>query len=197
VQATNVSLQVEDCQQSSFADATFDTAFISLLLHFTAPARTVREMHRLLRAGGTLLVVNLDPEALTGLDRVRSVVRILLRGIVGYRVKPPARFGRNVLTERQLADLLTGSGFRVTSTETVHDPSRSSHMPREYVRGATVSPRSRDSVRERREAHDDPRGGDEDQHTVAAPEASRVEREARAQWHRRRHRVAVPACVPK
>ena len=134
VQATNVSFQVEDCQQSSFADGCFDTAFISLVLHFTEPARTVREMHRLLRGGGTLLVVNLDPGGLTGLDRVRAGVRILVRGILGYRVKPPAGFGRNVLTERQLADLLTSSGFRVTSTETVHDPSRSSHIPLEYVR---------------------------------------------------------------
>jgi ABC-2 type transport system ATP-binding protein len=136
VKAANVTFQVEDCQRTSFPNATFDAAFISLVLHFTEPGRTLAEMHRILKPSGMLIIVNLDPKALSGLDRLRSVVRILYRGITGYRVKPPKGFGQNALTEKQLCERLEQSGFRVVSTETFRDPSRSSNIPVEYVRAA-------------------------------------------------------------
>jgi predicted methyltransferase len=93
-------------------------------------------MHRILKPGGLLLVANLDPMSLRGLDRVRSTVRILYRGFTGYRVKPPERLGRNAMTEKQLCELLERAGFRVVSTETLRDASRSSNIPIEYVRAA-------------------------------------------------------------
>jgi ubiquinone/menaquinone biosynthesis C-methylase UbiE len=134
ITATNVTFQVADCQHASLPDSAFDTAFIGLVLHFNEPQRTVSEMHRILKPGGMLLVVNLDPQALRGLNRVRSLIRIAYRGISGYRVKPPKAFGRNVLTEPHLCDLLDRSGFRVMSTETMWNRSRSSNIPLEYVR---------------------------------------------------------------
>ena len=134
VKAENVTFQVEDCQHTSLPNGMFDAAFISLVIHFTEPGRTVVEMHRILRSGGTLIIANLDPQALTGLSRLRSLIRMLYQGIVGYRVKPPKGFGRNVMTEKQLSELLGRSGFRLESTETVRDPSRSSNIPVEYVR---------------------------------------------------------------
>jgi ubiquinone/menaquinone biosynthesis C-methylase UbiE len=134
IEATNVTFQIEDCQKTSLPEGAFDTAFLSLVLHFTEPEQTLAEMHRILKAGGTLLIANLDPQALVGLDRVRSLMRILYRGFVGYRTKPPKGLGRNVLTEKRLRELLDRSGFRVRSTETIRDPSRSSNIPIEYVR---------------------------------------------------------------
>jgi hypothetical protein len=91
-------------------------------------------MYRILRSGGTLIVVNLDPQALNELGRIRSLIRIVYQGVVGYRIKPPKGFGRNVMTEAQLRELLGRSGFRVGSTETIRDSSRSSNIPVEYVR---------------------------------------------------------------
>ena len=134
VKATNVTFQAEDCQKTSFPGGAFDTAFISLVIHFTEPDRTLSEMHRVLRPGGSLIIANLDPRALKGLDRVRSLIRILFHGFIGYRVKPPKGFGRNVMTERRLCDLLDRLGFRVVSTETIRDSSRSSNIPIEYIR---------------------------------------------------------------
>lgn len=132
--AGNVTFQVEDCQRTSLPDASFDTAFISLVLHFTDPARTIAEMHRILRPGGTLIVANLDPQALPGLDRVRAMLRVLYRGITGYRVRPPRRLGRNVLTAEALSDLLLRSGFQPASGETITDPARPASIPIDYVR---------------------------------------------------------------
>jgi ABC-2 type transport system ATP-binding protein len=130
----NVTFQVASCEETRLPDASFDTAFVGLVLHFSEPARTLAEMARILKPGGTLLVVNLDPLALGAIDRIRAIVRITYQGIVGYRVKPPKRLGRNVLTERQLHDLLERAGLHVASSETIDDASRSSHIPLEYVR---------------------------------------------------------------
>jgi ubiquinone/menaquinone biosynthesis C-methylase UbiE len=134
VKAANVTFQAEDCQRTSLPDGAFDAAFMSLVIHFTEPDHTVVEMHRILRPGGTLIIANLDPQALNGLDRIRSLIRIVYQGVVGYRIKPPKGFGRNVMTAMQLRELLGQSGFRLDSAETIRDPSRSSNIPIQYVR---------------------------------------------------------------
>jgi ABC-2 type transport system ATP-binding protein len=136
VNAPNVTFQAEDCQRTSLPDGAFDTAFMSLVIHFTVPEHTVAEMYRILRPDGTLIVVNLDPQALNGLARIRSLIRIVYQGVAGYRIKPPKGFGRSVVTEAQLRELLGRSGFRVGSTETIRDSSLSSNIPVEYVRAA-------------------------------------------------------------
>jgi ABC-2 type transport system ATP-binding protein len=138
VRAPNVTFQAEDCEGTTWPSEAFDTAFISLAIHFTEPVRTQAEMRRILKPGGTLIVVNLDPRALGGLDRVRCLIRVGCRGLTGYRTKPPKGFGRGVVTEKELRDLLGQSGFTVVSGETIKDPSRSSNIPLEYVRATTA-----------------------------------------------------------
>jgi ubiquinone/menaquinone biosynthesis C-methylase UbiE len=138
IKAANVTFQVEDCQKTSLPDGAFDTAFMSLVIHFTEPEKTLAEMRRILKPGGTLIIANVDPGALTGLDRVRCLIRILYRGITGYRVKPPKGFGKNMMTEKQLCDLLGKSRFEVVSTETIKDTSRFSNIPVEYIRAVKV-----------------------------------------------------------
>ena len=134
VTAANVSFQMEDCQSTSFAAATFDTAFISLVLHFAEPEKTLAEMHRILKPGGTLIIANLDFHALRGIDRVRAATRVLYRGATGYRLKPPKRFISKMLTDKQLRDLLNRSGFTLISSEVIKDRSRSSSIPIDYIK---------------------------------------------------------------
>lgn len=131
--AANVTFRGEDCQETSFADASFDTAFMSLVLHFVDADRTLSEMRRILKPGGRLIIANLDVFALTGFDRVRCLVRIVYRGLTGYRIKPPARLGRNVLSCEQLCERLRSSGFDVLSAETIRDPARSSSIPVDFI----------------------------------------------------------------
>ena len=138
IKAANVTFQVEDCQKTSLPDEAFDTAFMSLVIHLTEPDKTLAEMHRILKPGGTLIIANVDVGALTGLDRVRGLIRILYRGITGYRVKPPKGFGKNMMTEKQLCDRLGKFGFEVVSTERIKDTSRSSSVPVEYIRAVKV-----------------------------------------------------------
>ena len=132
----NVTFRVEDCQHTSFPDGAFDSVFLALVLHFTDPEQTIAEMHRVLKAGGLLIAVNLDPKALAGFDRLRARVRVLYEGICGYRTKPPKGLIRRVLSGHELCDLLVQSGFEVLEMDVIRDPSRSSNIPVEYVRAA-------------------------------------------------------------
>ena len=138
IKAANVTFQTEDCQKTSLPDGAFDTTFMSLVIHFTEPDKTLAEMRRILKPGGTLIIVNLDPRALNVLDRARSLIRVLYYGFTRYRVKPPKGFGKKVMTERQLCKLLGKSGFEVVTTETIKDTSRSSNIPVEYIRAVKV-----------------------------------------------------------
>ncbi len=135
INVPSVTFQLEDCQQTSFAAEGFDTAFISLVIHFTEPEKTLAEMRRILKPGGALIIVNLDPKALSGLDRLRCVIRVLYYGLTRYRVKPPKQVTlKNVVSSARLCDLLKKFGFELVSMETIRDPSRSSNVPVEYVR---------------------------------------------------------------
>jgi ubiquinone/menaquinone biosynthesis C-methylase UbiE len=134
VRAPHVRFQCEDCEETSFADASFDTAFVSLVLHFTRPEVAAHELARILRPGGTLVVANLGARELRGSARLRAQVRILFQGVTGYRRRPPPGLGRNVLRAEELRALLERSGFAVTELVTLLDPSRASAIPIDYVR---------------------------------------------------------------
>jgi ubiquinone/menaquinone biosynthesis C-methylase UbiE len=134
VRASHVAFQVEDCERTSFPAAAFDTAFVSLVLHFTQPEVALRELARIVRPGGTLVIANLGARALRGMSRLRAQVRIVFQGVTGHRRRPPRAFGRNVLAPDELRALLERAGFAVTDFETLRDPAHPSHIPIDYVR---------------------------------------------------------------
>jgi ubiquinone/menaquinone biosynthesis C-methylase UbiE len=136
VRAANVTFQQEDCQQTSFADASIDTAFLSLVLHFTEPSRALAEMRRILKPGGTLIISNPDPALLSGFDRFRWLARGYFYGITRYRTKPPKGLFDNVLTEKQLCELLVKGGFDIQSTEVIRNAARPYNLPLEYIKAA-------------------------------------------------------------
>jgi ABC-2 type transport system ATP-binding protein len=134
IKAENVKFQLEDCQKTSFLDGVFDTAFLSLVIHFTEPEKTLAEMRRVLKPGGTLIITNLDPGALNILNRIRCAGRVIYYGLARFRAKPPKGSADHLLTEEQLCGLLRKSGFEVLGQETITDTSRSSNIPVDYIR---------------------------------------------------------------
>ena len=136
--ASNVTFRQEDCQQTSFPDSTFDTAFLGLVLHFTDPPKALAEMRRILKPGGTLMIHNPDPLPLRGWDRFRWLARGYFYGITRYRTKPPKGLLKQVLSEQQLCDLLATSGFQVLSSETIRNTSRSYNIPIECIKAVKI-----------------------------------------------------------
>src|SRR5262245_48711859 len=140
VRAVNVTFQQEDCQQTSFTDASIDTAFLSLVLHFTEPSRALAEMRRILKPGGTLIISNPDPALLSGFDRFRWLARGYFYGIIRYRTKPPKGLFDNVLTEKQLCELLVKTGFEIQATEVIRNAAQPYNLPLEYVKATRTEP---------------------------------------------------------
>jgi ubiquinone/menaquinone biosynthesis C-methylase UbiE len=134
VTSQNVTFKQENCQQTSFPDASFDTVFLGLVLHFTEPPKALAEMHRILKPGGLLIVLNPDPFPLSGFARFRWLVRGYFYGITRYRTKPPKDFLKHVMTEAQLCDYLVKAGFEILSVETIRNSQRASNLPIEFIK---------------------------------------------------------------
>jgi ABC-2 type transport system ATP-binding protein len=134
ITAENVKFQLEDCQRTSFPDGSFDTAFMSLVIHFTEPEKTLAEMSRILKRDGTLIITNLDPNALSIPNRIRCAMRVIYNGLTRFRVKPPKGSASHLQSQEQLCELLRKSGFEVLGQETITDTSRSSNIPVDYIR---------------------------------------------------------------
>jgi ubiquinone/menaquinone biosynthesis C-methylase UbiE len=133
VRAGNITFEIQDIQQTSLPDASFDTSFVGMVIHFTDPRRTLAEMHRVLKPGGRLILLNPDPKALGWFDGIRARVRMIFQGITRWRVKPPKDFA-HMLGERELCDLIQAAGFSDVQAESFKDESRSSYIPVEYIR---------------------------------------------------------------
>jgi ABC-2 type transport system ATP-binding protein len=131
---SNIELQIADCQGSSLAAQAFDTAFLSLVLQFADHRQTIAEMHRVLKPGGKLIIANLDVHALAVPHRMRCLFRVVYQGRRGYAVRPPKRFGRNVISGATLCRRLERQGFDVVSSETFTNNGRASYIPVNYVR---------------------------------------------------------------
>ena len=141
VKANNVRFEEQDCQKTTFADLAFDTVFMSLVIHFTEPSQTIREMHRILKCGGVLIIANAAPGSMTPLNRLRWLARGYYYGITRHRTKPPRNFAKNLTTQEQLCNLLAELGFEISDTEYIRNRARSSNMPIEYIKAVKLGNR--------------------------------------------------------
>jgi ubiquinone/menaquinone biosynthesis C-methylase UbiE len=134
VMTPNVSFEEQDCHATDFEDESFDSAFIGLVLHFTRPRKVLREIHRILAPGGTLIIANLDLKALRGFTQLRARVRVIYHGLNHYGIKTPLNLSRGTVSGDELRRLLEECNFRVVAMETVVDCARSSNIPMNYVK---------------------------------------------------------------
>lgn len=103
----NCSYQVGEGQALPFGDGSFNLVVSTLAVHhMPGPARAdaLREMFRVLRPGGRLLIAELRPP--------RGALAARLAGVVaGHAMRPSM--------PELLAELVPGAGFRVESTGTL------------------------------------------------------------------------------
>ena len=134
----NVRFQLEDCQNTSLPDSSFDTVFMSLVIQFTVATKTLAEMHRILKPGGTLIIANADPGALSRWNRSRWWTRVVYYGLTRQRTKPPKGSAKGLLTEKQLCSLLRSTHFTLTSSEAFRNTSSACNAPVEYIKARKV-----------------------------------------------------------
>jgi ubiquinone/menaquinone biosynthesis C-methylase UbiE len=108
----NVVLAIEDAQNISFSDASFDAAICNMgLMFFPNPAQAVAELHRVLRPGCYAAVsVNTSP--------MRSLIIRVLVAIDRHIQPSTARSGPGTFdgSEPRLRSLFEAAGFRNVQT---------------------------------------------------------------------------------
>ncbi|HUL62461.1 MAG TPA: ATP-binding cassette domain-containing protein [Methanocella sp.] len=137
----NVTLQNEDCVRPSFADATFDTAFMSLVLNLVDdPATALVQISRILKPDGTLFVAIPDWEHLDQDSIIRAVYRLKLNYDEAGSKYP---ITGTPMTADDLFILLRNADFGIASFEIikdVSDPSGTAIDLVKAIKGQTASP---------------------------------------------------------
>ena len=108
----NVRTQKADCRDSAFPEESFDTAVLVNLVHVIEnPSQCLQEAYRLVRHGGSLIVVDFTGYGMSFPKKIRLVFRSLRKW-----GRPP-RHGQHNLSPKELACLVEDSGFQVTDVE--------------------------------------------------------------------------------
>lgn len=134
VRAGNVTFRVADCRCLPFDAQTFDTAVLGLVLHFAEPELTLKEMARVVRPGGSILIVNPGLVSMSRLARFGCRCRMIFYGVTRYRLKPPRDFSNYLLSGEDLCALLKRNGWTDARMERIPTASRRFRLPLEIIR---------------------------------------------------------------
>lgn len=132
----NITFRKEDCRRTSFPYSSFDTVFIGSVLNvMDDPARVIKEARRILKPGGTLLIVNPDWSLMNGYNRGRSTFRFLRAyGEALYMYPQTFRY----LSKGDLNGLLAATGFRTVSVFVADNYLDSRNCALEYVKAVML-----------------------------------------------------------
>jgi ubiquinone/menaquinone biosynthesis C-methylase UbiE len=119
----NVTVQKADCMDIAFPAERFDSVFMANLVHvIDNPSRCLRESYRILRDGGSLIVVGFTPYRMSLSKKMKLVFRYLRRWGL------PPHHGRNDVSPDGLVSLVEGAGFRVKDVQLIEGGSNAVYL---------------------------------------------------------------------
>jgi ABC-2 type transport system ATP-binding protein len=141
----NVYVQKEDCLATSFADGSFDTAFMALVINVTDnPMQALCEANRILRPGGVLIIANPDGSRIDIADIPGTMVRF--NAGYGFAAEHFSKEefeslekSSRAISDNDLSQLLPAAGFHITALEILRDDSDKSNLTMDYVRAIKTS----------------------------------------------------------
>ncbi len=132
----NITILKEDCCKTPFPHAMFDTIFMGSVFNVVDdPARVLREIRRILKPGGTLIIVNPDWGMMNGYNRGRSTFRFLrLYGEALYMHPQTFKY----LPKNELINLLAAAGFRTVGVRMADNFLDPRNCAMEYVKAVML-----------------------------------------------------------
>ena len=119
----NVTVQKADCMDVAFPAQRFDSVFMANLIHvIDNPARCLQESYRVLRDGGSLIVVDFTAYRM----RLSRKVKLVFRYLRTWGLPP--HHGRDDVSPDGLVCLVKGAGFRVEDVQLMQDGSNAVYL---------------------------------------------------------------------
>lgn len=119
----NITVQKTDCYSTAFPAEAFDSAVMINLIHVIEnPLNSLRESHRILKAGGTLLLASYTGFTMRRFDRIKLAIRFLRKW------GKPCRYFQTGLSPNQLNPLLEKAGFTVQESQVIGDRSKALYL---------------------------------------------------------------------
>lgn len=110
---SNVEVQLEDCYDTSFGEGTFDATLLVNLIHIVKdPIAVLKESHRVLKGGGTIVIVDATGYGMTFRKKIGMGIRYM------KRFRKPTPYGRN-LSPDGLAGIVRQAGFVVEESKLI------------------------------------------------------------------------------
>ena len=106
-----VTIQKENCMATSFPSEALDSAFMANLIHvIESPSTLLEECYRILRKGGTLVIVTFTDKDMILWEKIKMGLRF-----VKSWGKPPAH--THSFSPDDLASMMTNAGFTIETSK--------------------------------------------------------------------------------
>jgi ABC-2 type transport system ATP-binding protein len=119
----NITVQKADCYSTAFPAEAFDSAVMINLIHVIEnPLDSLRESHRILKAGGTLLLASYTGFTMKRFNRIKLAMRFLRKW------GKPCPYFQTGLSPNQLNPLVEKAGFTVQESQVIGDRSKALYL---------------------------------------------------------------------
>jgi SAM-dependent methyltransferase len=119
----NITVQKADCYSTAFPAEAFDSVVMINLIHvIDNPLNSLKESHRILKAGGTLLLASYTGFTMKRFDRIKLAIRFLRKW------GKPCPYFQNGLSPNQLNPLVEKAGFTVQESQVIGDKSKAVYL---------------------------------------------------------------------
>jgi ABC-2 type transport system ATP-binding protein len=119
----NITVQKADCYSTAFPAEAFDSAVMINLIHVIEnPLDSLRESHRILKAGGTLLLASYTGFTMKRFNRIKLAMRFLRKW------GKPCPYFQTGLSPNQLNPLVEKAGFTVRESQVIGDRSKALYL---------------------------------------------------------------------
>jgi ABC-2 type transport system ATP-binding protein len=122
----NITIQKADCADTSFSEESFDSVFMANLIHVVDDSsQCLQESRRILRNGGSLIVVDLTGYGMSFSKKMKLGFRYLRAWGL------PPRGGQNDMSPDELVSLVENAGFKVEDVRLLKDGANALYLKAE------------------------------------------------------------------